>query len=355
MKPIAAAGLLHAVWFLVVSQLLLAGEVQAQSGPHERAIAEAYANWVETVNDKDLNAWASYLAPEALFFPPNSPILAGRAAIFQHYTALFADDQFSLTCRQEHVEVAASEDIAWAYGHCQSTFTGSDGQLAHGSTKWVKVWRRQPSGEWKCAVNSWSSTVPITPVSGEQHGARPNEALAQELEQIGESDQHYRSMMDSVSNAYGFDSDEMRALWVKQNATDSINLIRIREIIERYGYPGTSLVGDQNQVAWYVIQHADLPTQEEYLPLLRDAATEGELPMSAYALTVDRVRMRRGEKQLYGSQIQRTGDTFVIYPIEDEPNVNKRRAEVGLQPLEEYVKQWGIEYTLPETPNDDQK
>lgn len=62
-----------------------------------------------------------------------------------------------------------------------------------------------------------------------------------------------------------------------------------------------------------------------------------------------------GEKRLYGSQIQRTGDTFVIYPIEDEPNVNKRRAEVGLQPLEEYVKQWGIEYTLPETPHDDQE
>ncbi|MDT3404368.1 hypothetical protein [Mucilaginibacter terrae] len=36
-----------------------------------------------------------------------------------------------------------------------------------------------------------------------------------------------------------------------------------------------------------------------------------------------------------------------IDPIEDEPNVNKRRAAVGLQPLEDYVKQWGIEYHLP--------
>ena len=34
-------------------------------------------------------------------------------------------------------------------------------------------------------------------------------------------------------------------------------------------------------------------------------------------------------------------------PIADEPNVNIRRAKVGLQPLEVYLKQWNILYTLP--------
>ncbi len=54
-------------------------------------------------------------------------------------------------------------------------------------------------------------------------------------------------------------------------------------------------------------------------------------------------------KQIYGSQIhrdQKTGKYFVA-PIEDEQNVNKRRAAVGLEPLEEYAKQWNIDYKLP--------
>lgn len=56
--------------------------------------------------------------------------------------------------------------------------------------------------------------------------------------------------------------------------------------------------------------------------------------------------MREGKKQIYGSQIitdPKTGkDTMA--PIEDFANVDKRRAAVGLQPLEEYVSQWGIVY-----------
>lgn len=37
----------------------------------------------------------------------------------------------------------------------------------------------------------------------------------------------------------------------------------------------------------------------------------------------------------------------------DEPNVNKRRASVGLQPLEDYAKLFGIEYVLPQKLKDD--
>ena len=143
-----------------VSLPLLPAEIQPQSGPHERAIANAYTDWVETTNAKDLDAWASFLAPDAVFFPPNSPVLAERRAILEFYAALFADDQFLLSCRQEHVEVSEAQDFAWSYGHCEATFTGPDGQVVHGTSKWMKVWRRQPNGEWKCAANSWSSTTP---------------------------------------------------------------------------------------------------------------------------------------------------------------------------------------------------
>ena len=33
-----------------------------------------------------------------------------------------------------------------------------------------------------------------------------------------------------------------------------------------------------------------------------------------------------------------------LWPIEDEENVDARRASVGLEPLAEYLKRFGLEY-----------
>jgi hypothetical protein len=58
--------------------------------------------------------------------------------------------------------------------------------------------------------------------------------------------------------------------------------------------------------------------------------------------------MRKGEKQIYGSQVvfSKTGEQE-FYPIEDEKNVNIRREKVGLPPIEEYAKYFSIKYKLP--------
>jgi hypothetical protein len=92
-----------------------------------------------------------------------------------------------------------------------------------------------------------------------------------------------------------------------------------------------------------------LPVQEKYLPLMQKSVEEGESESNDLALLQDRVLMRQGKKQIYGSQVilnKSGGQEF--YPIEDEKNVNVRRKKVGLQPLEEYAKFFGIDYKLPE-------
>ena len=83
---------------------------------------------------------------------------------------------------------------------------------------------------------------------------------------------------------------------------------------------------------------------------MREAVKNGKAQASHLALLEDRVALGQGKKQIYGSQIHRDPATgkFFVAPIEDEPHVNQRRAAVGLDPLEVYVKMWGIEYKLPE-------
>ncbi|MEO6540026.1 MAG: DUF6624 domain-containing protein, partial [Ferruginibacter sp.] len=58
----------------------------------------------------------------------------------------------------------------------------------------------------------------------------------------------------------------------------------------------------------------------------------------------------QGKEQIYGSQVKMNdAGKYEFFPIKDERNVNKRRASVGLQPLEEYAKYFDIEYVLPKS------
>lgn len=134
--------------------------VSAQLESHREVIDSLYREWVVVTNAKDLGRWTAFLAPEPLFLPPNHPALSGQNAIRVYYARSFADDHFSLRCRQDRVEVAASEDMAWSTGICEATFTGPDGVPTRGSSKWAKVWIRMPDGSWKCALNSWSMNGP---------------------------------------------------------------------------------------------------------------------------------------------------------------------------------------------------
>ncbi len=87
----------------------------------------------------------------------------------------------------------------------------------------------------------------------------------------------------------------------------------------------------------------------KYLPLLKDLAQKGELPIKTVALMEDRVLLGEGKKQIYGSQIMTdyNGKTFVR-PIEDPDNVDARRFAIGLNPMAEYVKTWKITWNLEE-------
>lgn len=160
------------------------------------------------------------------------------------------------------------------------------------------------------------------------------------------TDQSYRSQIDEIQKKHGSDSPEMREIWAKQRPIDEANLARLEAIIAAHGWPGRTLVGEDGAMgAFLILQHADLPYQKKYLPLARRAAAAGELRTQSLALLEDRVLVREGKKQIYGSQLKSDeSGNMVFEPIEDEANVDARRRSVGLAPLSEYAKFFGLEY-----------
>ncbi|GAA4311823.1 hypothetical protein GCM10023115_32360 [Pontixanthobacter gangjinensis] len=197
----------------------------------------------------------------------------------------------------------------------------------------------------------WSNILEIVKDNKEKAEANFNKPLVAELEAIYESDQAPRRKYSEVLKEHGQDSEEMIALIQKLQKTDSINLIKVRKIIDEHGWLGPDIIGKKgNATLFLVIQHADLEIQQQYLPLMREAVEKGDARASSLALLEDRIALRQGKRQIYGSQVARDQETgeYYVSPLKDPENVNKRRAEVGLPPIEDYVSRWGIEWDAEE-------
>ena len=131
--------------------------VWGNSNASTDAIHDTYIEWAASTSAKDIDKWSTFVAPGAVFLPPDSPALEVNESIVAYYTELFRDPNFSLNCSQSHVEVADSGDMAWSRGTCDATFSLPDGTVGRGSSKWAKVWVRSEDEKWRCRLNTWNS------------------------------------------------------------------------------------------------------------------------------------------------------------------------------------------------------
>jgi hypothetical protein len=162
-----------------------------------------------------------------------------------------------------------------------------------------------------------------------------------DLEAMASSDQLYRGR----STTGELTSEE----WKLQTAIDAANMKRLAQIIDTYGWPGLRFAGAASQTAFLVLQHADPATQRKYLPLLRDAVRRSDAMGGHLAMLEDRLLVDEGKPQIYGSQL--AANPLRFEPIEDEALVDERRRSVGLEPLAEYAKHFGLTWTpRPQAP-----
>jgi hypothetical protein len=203
--------------------------------------------------------------------------------------------------------------------------------------------------------NRWKPLLEKIKQNKDKAEANLNKPLVATLDSIYVEDQSYRKQIDGIEKKYGWESKEMKDHWKIINKKDSINLIKVKSILEKYGWLGADVVGGKgNSTLFLVIQHSDQATQEKYLPMMREAVKNGKAQGSSLALLEDRVALGQGKRQIYGSQIGRDPKTQIYYvsPLEDPENVDRRRAEVGLGPLSEYVSRWQIKWNVEQYKKD---
>ncbi len=201
----------------------------------------------------------------------------------------------------------------------------------------------------------WNELLEQIKSNKEKAEVNLDKTLVATLDSIFNDDQNGRQQLKEVEAIYGVDSKELKAHWKMISEKDSINLIKVKTILDTRGWLGEDVVGEQgNTTLFLVIQHSDIKTQERYLPMMRQAVKNGKAKGSSLALLEDRVALRQGRMQIYGSQINRDIKTqsYYVSPLEDPDNVDKRRAEVGLQPLAEYLLNWNLVWDVEQYKKD---
>jgi hypothetical protein len=183
--------------------------------------------------------------------------------------------------------------------------------------------------------------------------------LIKQLDTIGKLDQVYRNQLDQIRIKFANDSVKRKAELQKQlkliNTTDSLNLITVSVIINQYGWLSADEIGETaNSTLFLVIQHADLKTQEKYLPIMRIAAKNKKLKNTSLALLEDRIAMLQGRKQIYGSQVAWNMQTnkYTIMPMIDPDHVDARRADIGMVSYATYLIEMGVVWDVEQYKKD---
>ncbi|WP_413576023.1 DUF6624 domain-containing protein [Bdellovibrio sp. HCB290] len=152
------------------------------------------------------------------------------------------------------------------------------------------------------------------------HMIREDQAVREALAQTGELFQGYSPVMEKVHLKHAQ---------------------HLKELIDLHGFPTIDKVGNDAAIAGMrLILHAI--SWPEFMRAMEVISTElvpsKQVPKQYAAMLTDRIRFYEGRKQVYGTNSDWDENGILrVTDVEDAENLNTRRAEMGLSPLESLV------------------
>lgn len=149
---------------------------------------------------------------------------------------------------------------------------------------------------------------------------------------------------------------EADSLYKKMMEIDKDNQNYVSHLLDSVGSWPEGLSPEANQAIFLIIQHGGKEFMNKYEPVVFEAYKKAKVTPSNYAIFKDRLLMYQDKPQIYGSQTM----NGYVWPIENEENLDARRAEMGLPTMEFYLKiflqqgisvVWDKEKTIEEIKN----
>lgn len=126
-------------------------------------LTQLEAEFAKATADHGLDGFMSYFADDAVDLPAGGPIISGKENIRKALGPWGPD--FSLTWTPVHAEMAASGELGYTYGAYVFKENGKDGKPVTGYGKYTTIWKKQPDGGWKVAVDMGNASPP--PAAGQ--------------------------------------------------------------------------------------------------------------------------------------------------------------------------------------------
>ncbi|MGC2059143.1 MAG: SgcJ/EcaC family oxidoreductase [Candidatus Sulfotelmatobacter sp.] len=136
------------------------GEPMSRS---EAAVRRVTQEWVLACNTRQLDELLDLYAPDAVVVRSNLPLLRGAAAVREFFFSAIESGLGEVAVEPIRVEVLG--DLAHEVGRYSALVPGTEGKRREERGKYLWVFAKQSSGDWKLVSECWSSD--LTPTSAE--------------------------------------------------------------------------------------------------------------------------------------------------------------------------------------------
>jgi ketosteroid isomerase-like protein len=115
------------------------------------------AEWAAAASEgRDVDLILSYWTDDAVVYAPGLPPLVGKSALREYVEGSMKIPGFRISWTTTDVTLSDDGTLAYMFSRNKVEMNAPDGTLVTTEGRAVTVWRREPDGEWRCAVDIWN-------------------------------------------------------------------------------------------------------------------------------------------------------------------------------------------------------
>lgn len=115
------------------------------------------AEWAAiSASGRDIERILSFWTDDAQVFAPGLPSFSGKAALRSYVEGALAIPGFHITWTTSGADLSPDGQMAYLLSTNTVTMARPEGQPVSTTGRAVTVWRREPDGNWRCAVDIWT-------------------------------------------------------------------------------------------------------------------------------------------------------------------------------------------------------
>ena len=120
-------------------------------------LLEQDAEWAAlSSKGQDIDRIVAFWTDDARVFAPGLPAFSGKAALRSYVEGALAIPGFHITWITSEASLSPDGQLAYLLSTNAVTMPGPGGQPVTTNGRAVTVWRREPDGNWRCAVDIWN-------------------------------------------------------------------------------------------------------------------------------------------------------------------------------------------------------